>query len=71
MQMQPGFTGKNVWNLKKFQNFYLAKCCGSFKKFNTYSLRSLNSGLFFSVNGFFTWCQDPGILTRSLSLENG
>ena len=38
--------------LGSFGVFILAKFCGSFNKFNTYFLRSLDSNLFF-VNGFF------------------
>ena len=41
--------------LGSFGVFILAKFCGSFNKFNTYFLRSLDSNLFF-VNGFFTKC---------------
>ena len=33
-------------NLRSFGVFILARCCGSWKKFNTYFLRSSDSSLF-------------------------
>ena len=42
--------------LRSLGVFILAKCCGSFNKFSTYFLQSLDSSLFFffSVNGFIS-----------------
>ena len=39
--------------LRSFGVFLLVKCCGSFNKFNTYFLRSLNSRLFFRLWIFY------------------
>ena len=39
--------------LRSFGVFILVKCCGSFNKFNTYFLRSLNSWLFFRLWIFY------------------
>ena len=38
--------------LRSFGVFILVKCCGSFNKFNTYFLRSLDSSLFFRLRIF-------------------
>ena len=40
--------------LRSLGVFISAKCCGSFNKFSTYFLQSLDSSLFFSVNGFIS-----------------
>ena len=40
--------------LRSYGIFILAKCCGSFNKFNTYFLRSLDSSLFFRKWIFYT-----------------
>ena len=41
--------------LRRFGVFILAKYCGSFKKFDTYFLQSLESSLFFRGWIFYIW----------------
>ena len=41
--------------LRRFGVFILAKYCGSFKKFDTYFLQSLDSSLFFRGWIFYIW----------------